>query len=133
LTTGSQFGERLDPERRERVEYAIKFPADGEQVLLPIDSKFAQENYDHLQEVVSASIASSFYDHYSERLLMRQASDTLARHTRRVAFGVGCEVRVSDARAAQTGGYHGQAGRLAHDQAVVMKNILGLKWVLNKR
>ena len=25
---------------RERVEYAIKFPADGDQVLLPIDSKF---------------------------------------------------------------------------------------------
>ena len=39
---------------RERVEYAIKFPADGEQVLLPIDSKFPREDYDHLQEAIAA-------------------------------------------------------------------------------
>ena len=42
---------------RERVEYAIKFPADGEQVLLPIDSKFPREDYEHLQEAVAAGDA----------------------------------------------------------------------------
>jgi DNA recombination protein RmuC len=40
-------------EGRERVEYAIKFPADGEQVLLPIDSKFPREDYEHLQEAIA--------------------------------------------------------------------------------
>jgi DNA recombination protein RmuC len=44
----------VDPEARERVEYAIKFPADGEQVLLPIDSKFPREDYEHLQEAIAA-------------------------------------------------------------------------------
>jgi DNA recombination protein RmuC len=44
----------VDPEGRERVEYAIKFPADGEQVLLPIDSKFPREDYEHLQEAIAA-------------------------------------------------------------------------------
>jgi DNA recombination protein RmuC len=39
---------------RERVEYAIKFPADGEQVLLPIDSKFPREDYEHLREAIAA-------------------------------------------------------------------------------
>src|SRR4029078_8049213 len=39
---------------RERVEYAVKFPADGEQVLLPIDSKFPREDYEHLQEAIAA-------------------------------------------------------------------------------
>jgi DNA recombination protein RmuC len=42
---------------RERVEYAIKFPADGEQVLLPIDSKFPREDYEHFQEAVAAGDA----------------------------------------------------------------------------
>lgn len=42
---------------RERVEYAIKFPADGEQTLLPIDSKFPREDYEHLQEAVAAGDA----------------------------------------------------------------------------
>jgi DNA recombination protein RmuC len=42
---------------RERVEYAIKFPADGEQVLLPIDSKFPREDYEHLQEATAAGDA----------------------------------------------------------------------------
>ena len=42
---------------RERVEYAIKFPADGEQVLLPIDSKFPREDYEHLQEAIAAGDA----------------------------------------------------------------------------
>jgi DNA recombination protein RmuC len=44
----------VGPDGRERVEYAIKFPADGEQVLLPIDSKFPREDYDHLQEAIAA-------------------------------------------------------------------------------
>jgi DNA recombination protein RmuC len=44
----------VEPEGRERVEYAIKFPADGEQVLLPIDSKFPREDYEHLQEAIAA-------------------------------------------------------------------------------
>jgi DNA recombination protein RmuC len=44
----------VDPEGRERVEYAIKFPADGEQVLLPIDSKFPREDYENLQEAIAA-------------------------------------------------------------------------------
>ena len=38
---------------RERVEFAIKFPADGEQVLLPIDLKFPREDYEHLQEAIT--------------------------------------------------------------------------------
>lgn len=40
----------VNPESRERVEYAIKFPGrvDGEVVYLPIDSKFPQEDYDRL-------------------------------------------------------------------------------------
>jgi DNA recombination protein RmuC len=42
---------------RERVEYAIKFPADGEQVLLPIDSKFPREDYEHLQKAIAAGDA----------------------------------------------------------------------------
>ena len=42
---------------RERVEYAIKFPADGEQVLLPIDSKFPREDYEHLHEATAAGDA----------------------------------------------------------------------------
>ena len=42
---------------RERVEYAIKFPADGEQVLLPIDLKFLREDYDRLQEAIAAGDA----------------------------------------------------------------------------
>src|SRR4029077_11274203 len=42
---------------RERVEYAVKFPADGEQVLLPIDSKFPREDYEHLQEAIAAGDA----------------------------------------------------------------------------
>jgi DNA recombination protein RmuC len=42
---------------RERVEYAIKFPADGDQVLLPIDSKFPREDYEHLQEAIAAGDA----------------------------------------------------------------------------
>ena len=42
------------PNGSERVEYAIKFPADGEQVLLPLDSKFPREDYDHLQEAIAA-------------------------------------------------------------------------------
>ena len=42
---------------RERVEYAIKFPADGEQVLLPINSKFPCEDYEHLQEATAAGDA----------------------------------------------------------------------------
>ena len=45
------------PDGGERVEYAIKFPADGEQVLLPIDSKFPREDYDHLQEAIAAGDA----------------------------------------------------------------------------
>jgi DNA recombination protein RmuC len=45
------------PDGAERVEYAIKFPADGEQVLLPIDSKFPREDYDHLQEAIAAGDA----------------------------------------------------------------------------
>jgi DNA recombination protein RmuC len=44
---------------RERVEYAIKFPADGEQVLLPIDSKFPREDYEHLQEATCAASNST--------------------------------------------------------------------------
>jgi DNA recombination protein RmuC len=44
-------------EGRERVEYAIKFPADGEQILLPIDSKFPREDYEHLQEATAAGDA----------------------------------------------------------------------------
>ena len=44
----------VGPEGRERVEYAIKFPADGEQVLLPIDSKFPREDYEHLQEAIAS-------------------------------------------------------------------------------
>ena len=39
---------------RERVEFAIKFRADGQEVLLPIDSKFPREDYDHLQEAIAA-------------------------------------------------------------------------------
>ena len=42
---------------RERVEYAIKFPADGEQVLLPINSKFPREDYEHLQKAIAAGDA----------------------------------------------------------------------------
>ena len=42
---------------RERVEYAIKFPADGDQVLLPINSKFPREDYEHLQEAIAAGDA----------------------------------------------------------------------------
>ena len=42
---------------RERVEYAIKFPADGEQVLLSIDLKFPREDYEHLQEAIAAGDA----------------------------------------------------------------------------
>ena len=45
------------PGGTERVEYAIKFPADGEQVLLPINSKFPREDYDHLQEAIAAGDA----------------------------------------------------------------------------
>jgi DNA recombination protein RmuC len=45
------------PDGSERVEYAIKFPADGDQVLLPIDSKFPREDYDHLQEAIAAGDA----------------------------------------------------------------------------
>ncbi len=47
----------VGPNGRERVEYAIKFPSDGETVLLPIDSKFPREDYEHLQEAVAASDA----------------------------------------------------------------------------
>ncbi len=43
----------VGPEGRERVESAIKVPADGEQVLLPIDSKFPREDYEHLQEAIA--------------------------------------------------------------------------------
>ena len=32
----------------------MKFPGDGEQVLLSIDSKFPREDYDHLQEAITA-------------------------------------------------------------------------------
>ena len=42
---------------RERVEYAIKFRADGEQMLLPIDLKFPREDYEHLQEAIAAGDA----------------------------------------------------------------------------
>jgi DNA recombination protein RmuC len=52
---------------RERVEYAIKFPADGEQVLLPIDSKFPREDYDHLQEAIAAG-DSKLTAHYRREL-----------------------------------------------------------------
>jgi DNA recombination protein RmuC len=45
------------PDGPGRVEYAIKFPADGDQVLLPIDSKFPREDYDHLQEAIAAGDA----------------------------------------------------------------------------
>jgi DNA recombination protein RmuC len=45
------------PDGSERVEYAIKFPADGDQLLLPIDSKFPREDYDHLQEAIAAGDA----------------------------------------------------------------------------
>ena len=38
-------------------EYAIKFPADGEQVLLSIDSKLPREDYEHLQETIAAGDA----------------------------------------------------------------------------
>jgi DNA recombination protein RmuC len=44
----------VGPAGRERVEYAIKFPADGDQVLLPIDSKFPREDYEHLEEAIAA-------------------------------------------------------------------------------
>jgi DNA recombination protein RmuC len=44
----------VGPDGRERVEYAIKFPADGDQVLLSIDSKFPREDYEHLQEAIAA-------------------------------------------------------------------------------
>ena len=45
------------PDGTERVEYAIKFPAAGEQVLLPIDFRFPREDYDHLQEAIAAGNA----------------------------------------------------------------------------
>jgi DNA recombination protein RmuC len=47
----------VDSGGREPAEYAIKFLADGEQVLLPIDSKFQREDYEHLQEVTAAGDA----------------------------------------------------------------------------
>ncbi len=52
---------------RERVEYAIKFPADGEQVSLPIDSKFPREDYEHLQEAIAAG-DSKLTAHYRREL-----------------------------------------------------------------
>jgi DNA recombination protein RmuC len=52
---------------RERVEYAIKFPADGDQVLLPIDSKFPREDYEHLQEAIAAG-DSRLTTHYRREL-----------------------------------------------------------------
>ena len=52
---------------RERVEYAIRFPADGEQVLLPIDSKFPREDYEHLQEAIAAG-DSKLTAHYRREL-----------------------------------------------------------------
>lgn len=52
---------------RERVEYAVKFPADGEQVLLPIDSKFPREDYEHLQEAIAAG-DSKLTAHYRREL-----------------------------------------------------------------
>ena len=44
----------VKPGSSERVEFAVKFPGDGEQVLLSIDSKFPREDYDHLQEAITA-------------------------------------------------------------------------------
>jgi len=48
----------VTPGSSERVEFAIKFPAEGDQVLLSIDSKFPREDYDHLQEAVAAGDAA---------------------------------------------------------------------------
>jgi DNA recombination protein RmuC len=42
------------PGSAERVEFAIKFPGDGETTLLAIDSKFPREDFDHLQEAQAA-------------------------------------------------------------------------------
>jgi len=42
------------PESAERVEFAIKFPGDSEPTLLPIDSKFPREDFEHLQEAQAA-------------------------------------------------------------------------------
>jgi DNA anti-recombination protein RmuC len=39
------------------IEYAMKFPADGEQILLPIDTKFPREDCEHLQEATAAGDA----------------------------------------------------------------------------
>ena len=46
---------RLGWPRAGRVRH--QFPADGEQVLLPIDSKFPREAYEHLQEAIAAGDA----------------------------------------------------------------------------
>src|ERR1035437_3469847 len=48
----------VTPGSSERVEFAIKFPADGDPVLLSIDSKFPREDYDHLQEAIAAGDAT---------------------------------------------------------------------------
>ncbi len=37
-----------DPNRKERVEFAIKLPGDGDSVYLPIDSKFPLDDYNRL-------------------------------------------------------------------------------------
>jgi hypothetical protein len=52
----SQFGERLDlnPEGRERVEYAIKFPAEASRSCRPSTPSFPRKTNDHLQEAVAA-------------------------------------------------------------------------------
>ncbi len=57
---------RGDKDERKRA-YAIKFPADGEQVLLPIDSKFPCEDYEHLQEAIATG-DSKLAAHYRREL-----------------------------------------------------------------
>ena len=77
---------------RERVEYAIKFPADGEQVLLPIDSKFPREDYEHRSSEVWQLLGAikGEFDKYGDVVssLARQLNaasnsvDSLGRRTR---------------------------------------------------
>ena len=63
-----------------RFRWLSLFPADGDQVLLPIDSKFPREDYEHLQEAIAAG-DSKLTAHYRRELdvLRTSALGTLIR------------------------------------------------------
>lgn len=81
MLTAEQYckNEKVKPGSSEQVEYAIKLPGneDGQHVLLPIDSKFPQEDYDQLQLAQEAGDSARVEELAKalERAVRNQAKD----------------------------------------------------------